>query len=52
MVVVIDGMQVFIKGSWEAIFRVTDDFYSMMGGVKLYMHEGWCETLHRITIHS
>ena len=25
------------KGSWEAIFRVTDDFYSMRGGVKLYI---------------
>ena len=41
-----------IKGSWEGIFRVTDDFYSMKGGVKLYMHEGWCETLHHIRIHS
>ena len=37
----------FIKGSWEAIFRVTDDFYLMKGGVRL-----WCETLHHITIHS
>ena len=26
-----------IKGSWEAIFRVTDDFYSMKGGVLLYI---------------
>ena len=25
-----------IKGSWEAIFRVADDFYSMKGGVWLY----------------
>ena len=22
-----------IKGSWEAIIQVTDDFYSMKGGV-------------------
>ena len=26
-----------IKGSWEAIFRVTDDFYSMKGGAKIYI---------------
>ena len=26
-----------VKGSWEAIFRVTDDFYSMKGGVWLYI---------------
>ena len=26
-----------IKGSWEAIFRVTDDFYLMKGGVRLYI---------------
>ena len=41
----------FIKGSWEAIFRGTDDFYLMKGGVRLYIwwllpDEGWCETLH------
>ena len=32
---------VVIKGCWEAIFRVTGDFHSMKGGVKLYMHEGY-----------
>ena len=26
-----------IKGSWEAIFRVTDDFYLMKGGVRLHL---------------
>ena len=26
-----------IKGSWEAIFRVADDFYSMKSGVWLYI---------------
>ena len=26
-----------IKASWEAIFRVTDDFYLMKGGVRLYI---------------
>ena len=29
-------LQWFIKGCWEAIFQVTDDFYSMQGGVKVY----------------
>ena len=41
-----------ITGSWKAIFRVWHDFYSMKSGVKLYMHERWCKTLHHITIHS
>ena len=45
---------IIIKGSWEAIFRVTDDFYLMKGGVRLYIwwllpDEGWRETLHLIT---
>ena len=26
-----------IKRSWEAIFRATDDFYLMKGGVRLYI---------------
>ena len=26
-----------VEGSWEAIFRVTDDFYSIKGGVRLYI---------------
>ena len=44
----------FIKGGWEAIFQVTDDFYLMKGGVRLYIwwllpDEGWCETLHLMT---
>ena len=43
-----------IKGSWEAIFRVTDDFYLKKGGVRLYIwlllpDEGWCETLYLMT---
>ena len=25
------------KGSWEAMFRITDDFYSMKGGVRVYI---------------
>ena len=25
----------FVKGSWEVIFRVTDDFYSMKGGMRV-----------------
>ena len=32
---------IFIKGSWEAIFRVTDDFYSMKGGVWLCITSQW-----------
>ena len=36
----------------QAIFWVRDDFYSMKGGVRLYIHQGWCETVHHITIHS
>ena len=31
----------FFKGSWEAIFRVTDDFTH---------NAGWCASLHHITI--
>ena len=30
-------MIIVIKGSWKAIFRVTDDFYLMKGGVRLYI---------------
>ena len=30
-----------IKGSWEAFFRVADDFYSMKGGVWLYITSQW-----------
>ena len=40
-------------------FRVTNDFYlmeltMMKGGarVRLDLDEGWCETLHYITIHQ
>ena len=30
-----------VKGSWEAIFRVRDDFYSMKSGVLLYSTSQW-----------
>ena len=52
--------EIFVKGSWEAIFRVTDEFYSSdftshkihHGEVTLHHitihHEGWYETLHHI----
>ena len=33
------------KGSWEAIFRVTDDFYLMKGGVGLYILQGLREVV-------
>ena len=32
---------ILIKGSWEAVFRVTDDFYSMKGGVLLHITSQW-----------
>ena len=28
---------VIVKGSWEAIFRVTDEINSMKGGVEVYI---------------
>ena len=35
-----------VKGSWEAMFRVTDDFIWWRAVWDFTSDEGWCETLH------